>query len=51
MVYDRGNRLVTPSALNPGVVMLLDDVITKRRTIFGAAARVRETIPRARMRA
>jgi hypothetical protein len=42
---------VTPSALNPASVVLIDDVITKGRTLLAAAARIRETFPSAEVRA
>jgi orotate phosphoribosyltransferase len=40
-----------PSALRLQNVVLIDDVITKGRTFLAAAARVREAIPGAQVRA
>jgi hypothetical protein len=40
-----------PPAHRPQSVVLIDDVITKGRTIFAAAARLREALPDARIRA
>jgi hypothetical protein len=40
-----------PPALRPQSVVLIDDVITKGRTIFAAAARLREAFPDAQIRA
>jgi hypothetical protein len=40
-----------PSALRPQNVVLIDDVITRGRTLLAAAARVREAIPGAQVRA
>jgi hypothetical protein len=40
-----------PPALRPRSLVLIDDVITKGRTLFAAAARLREAFPDARIRA
>ncbi|HEX3395662.1 MAG TPA: phosphoribosyltransferase [Steroidobacteraceae bacterium] len=40
-----------PSTLRPQNVVLIDDVITRGRTLLAAAARVSETFPRAQIRA
>jgi predicted amidophosphoribosyltransferase len=42
---------VDPPSANYVNVLLIDDVITKGRTLLAAAARVREAIPRAQVRA
>jgi hypothetical protein len=42
---------VERSAVNPKSVVLIDDVITKGRTLLAAAARVREAFPGAQIRA
>ena len=40
-----------PPALNPTSVVLIDDVVTKGRTLLAAASRVREAVPGAEIRA
>jgi hypothetical protein len=40
-----------PCAIRPGRVVLIDDVITKGRTLLAAAARVREAFPDSQIRA
>src|SRR5271168_3311290 len=43
--------LMERSSVDPASVVLIDDVITKGRTLLAAAARVRETFPHAQIRA
>jgi predicted amidophosphoribosyltransferase len=43
--------LMEPSSVDPASVVLIDDVITKGRTLLAAAARVREAFPHAQIRA
>jgi predicted amidophosphoribosyltransferase len=43
--------LVERASVDPASVVLIDDVITKGRTLLAAAARVRETFPHAQIRA
>jgi hypothetical protein len=42
---------IEPPALHPASVLLIDDVITRGRTLLAAASRVREAIPNAEIRA
>jgi hypothetical protein len=42
---------VTPSSQAAGTILLIDDVITKGRTLAAAAIRVREAFPKAEIRA
>jgi hypothetical protein len=42
---------VEPAAHSPQTIVLIDDVITKGRTLLAAAARVREAFPNAHVRA
>jgi hypothetical protein len=43
--------LMERSSVNPASVVLIDDVITRGRTLLAAAARVREAFPHAQIRA
>jgi hypothetical protein len=43
--------LAPPLKIRPGRVVLIDDVITKGRTLLAAAARVREALPHTQIRA
>jgi hypothetical protein len=43
--------LMERSSVDPASVVLIDDVITKGRTLLAAAARVREAFPHAEIRA
>ncbi|HEX4243872.1 MAG TPA: hypothetical protein VHZ53_20825 [Steroidobacteraceae bacterium] len=46
-----GSFVVTRSGERPQRVILIDDVVTRGRTLLAAAARIREAFPRAEIRA